>query len=211
MVYERIFLEKHTSNRSDKKDEIEIKKGIAVALRDQGSNAVFEALASLPIENYLTTNYDYSFEKALNISPEKLSSEEIYSLRRKKKYESEKGSKYLWNIHGEIDNPKSIMLGLDHYCGSVGKIDAYVKGTYTHKVEGADVTVRPMLDKLKDATFCDTSWVDLFFSTNVHILGFSLDYSETDICWLLNKANVNNKVYYYTHEISDEKKGLLQF
>ncbi|MEQ9844019.1 SIR2 family protein [Pectobacterium brasiliense] len=217
MVYERIFLEKHAPDRSEKKDELEIKSVIASELRGQGPNGVLEALALLPIEHYLTTNYDYAFEKALDISPVKLSSEDIYSLRRKRMYESENDTKFLWNIHGEIDNPKSIMLGLDHYCGSVSKIDAYVKGMYSHKVNGADVTVKSMLDKLKDASFCYTSWVDLFFSSNVHILGFSLDYSETDIWWLLNKrarfsseATINNKVYFYTHNISDEKKGLLE-
>ncbi|HAT3852392.1 MAG: SIR2 family protein [Serratia marcescens] len=217
MVYERIFLDKHVPDRSEKKDELEIKNVIANGLREQGPNEVLEELASLPIEHYLTTNYDYAFEKALNISPIKLSSEDIYSLRRKRMYESENDTKFLWNIHGEIDNPKSIMLGLDHYCGSVSKIDAYVKGTYSHKISGDDVTVKPMLDKLKDASFCHTSWVDLFFSSNIHILGFSLDYSETDIWWLLNKrarflseATINNKIYFYTHYISDEKKGLLE-
>ncbi|PWD57658.1 SIR2 family protein [Pectobacterium parmentieri] len=217
MVYERIFQEKHVPNRSKKKDELEIKNVIANELREQGPNEVLEALASLPIENYLTTNYDYAFEKALRISPVKLSSEDIYSLRRKRMYESENDIKFLWNIHGEIDNPKSIMLGLDHYCGSVGKIGAYVKGTYSHKINGADVTVKSMLEKLRDASFCHTSWVDLFFSSNVHILGFSLDYSETDIWWLLNKrarfsseATINNKIYFYTHNVSNEKKGLLE-
>ncbi|AOR59388.1 hypothetical protein PEC301899_04570 [Pectobacterium carotovorum subsp. carotovorum] len=68
-------------------------------------------------------------------------------------YESENDTKFLWNIHGEIDNPKSIMLGLDHYCGSVSKIDAYVKGTYSHKINGVDVTVKSMLDKLRDFSF----------------------------------------------------------
>ncbi|EKN5111975.1 hypothetical protein DYG64_15900 [Yersinia enterocolitica] len=217
MVYERIFLEKHAPDTSEKNDEFEIKSVIANGLRKQGSNEVLKALASLPIKHYLTTNYDYALEKALNISPVKLSSEDIYSLRRKRMYESENDTKFLWNIHGEIDNPRSIMLGLDHYCGSVSKIDAYVKGKYSHKINGADVTVKSMLDKISDSSFCHTSWVDLFFSSNVHILGFSLDYSETDIWWLLNKrarfsseATINNKIYFYTHDISDEKKGLLE-
>lgn len=217
MVYERIFLEKHSPDTSEKKDEFEIKNVIANGLREQGPNEVLKALASLPIEHYLTTNYDYALEKALNISPVKLSSEDIYSLRRKRMYELENDTKFLWNIHGEIDNPRSIMLGLDHYCGSVSKIDAYVKGKYSHKINGTDVTVKSMLDKIRDSSFCHTSWVDLFFSSNVHILGFSLDYSETDIWWLLNKrarfsseATINNKIYFYTHNISDEKKGLLE-
>jgi hypothetical protein len=136
MVYERIFMEKHISVNSQKADELDIKNTIATAMKSQGSNEIFERLESLDVEHYLTTNYDYAFEKAIGISPEKLSTEDIYSLRRKRKYSSPKGIKYLWNMHGEIDHPKTIMLGLDHYCGSVSKIDSYVKGTYKHTVHG---------------------------------------------------------------------------
>jgi hypothetical protein len=217
MVYERIFMEQHIAINSDKADELKIKNSIAEAMKSQGSNKVFELLASMDIENYLTTNYDYAFEKALNISPEKLSTEEIYSLRRKRKYSTGSGSKYLWNIHGEIEHPKSIMLGLDHYCGSVSKIDSYVKGTYKHTISGQSVTVTSMLDKLKSKKYCCTSWVDLFFSTNVHIVGLSLDYSETDLWWVLNKRArfvadglVSNKIYFHTNQMDEEKMGLLR-
>lgn len=217
MVYERIFLEKQTVDSNEKKDELEIKNVIAKGLREQEPNKVLTELASLPIEHYLTTNYDYAFEKALGIPSEKYSTEDIYSLRRKRIYKSENYTKFLWNIHGEIDNPKSIMLGLDHYCGSVSKIDMYVKGKYSYMANGKNFTINSMIDKLRNNCFCHTSWVDLFFSTNVHILGFSLDYSETDIWWLLNKRarfsseeKINNKVYFYTRDICNEKKELLK-
>lgn len=217
MVYERIFMEQHLAKKSHKADELKVKNSIAEAMESQGSNEIFELLASMDVENYLTTNYDYAFEKALNIPPERLSTEEIYSLRRKRKYSTNNGSKYLWNIHGEIEHPKSIMLGLDHYCGSVSKIDSYVKGTYKHTVSGKNVPVASMREKLKSEKYCFTSWVDLFFSTNVHIVGLSLDYSETDLWWVLNKRArfvaeglVSNKIYFYTNQIDDEKVGLLK-
>ncbi|WP_227096399.1 SIR2 family protein [Aeromonas veronii] len=217
MVYERIFMEQHVAEENQKADELRIKDSIAEAMQSQGSNEVFELLASLDVENYLTTNYDYAFEKTLCISPETLSTEDIYSLRRKRKYLTRIGAKYLWNIHGEIDHPKSIMLGLDHYCGSVAKIDSYVKGTYKHNVEGKSISVVAMQEKLKSHSYCFTSWVDLFFSSNVHIIGFSLDYSETDIWWLLNKRArfaadglISNEVYFYTNQIDNEKMGLLK-
>ncbi|ELH7948878.1 SIR2 family protein [Vibrio fluvialis] len=217
MVYERIFMEQHEAIKSQKADELRIKNSIAEAMQSQGSNEVFELLASLDVEHYLTTNYDYAFEKAVGISPEKLSTEEIYSLRRKRKYSTRIGTKYLWNIHGEIEHPKSIMLGLDHYCGSVAKIDSYVKGTYKHNVEGKSVSIASMQEKLKSQSYCFTSWVDLFFSSNVHIIGLSLDYSETDLWWVLNKRArfaadglISNKVYFYTNQIDSEKNGLLE-
>lgn len=217
MVYERIFMGKHKANEKHEFDELDLKIKIASALAEQEPNEIFEFLASMNFENYLTTNYDYAFEKALGVAPELLSTEEIYSLRRKRRYKIGDNVKQLWNIHGEIDNPKSIMLGLDHYCGSLSKIDSYVKGTYKHAVDGKSVQVEPMKDKLRDQEFCYSSWVDLFFSSNVHIIGFGMDYSETDLWWLLNKRArfaaqnlVNNEVYFYSHYLDDEKKGLLE-
>ena len=216
MIYERIFMDTHLDGKSQEEDEIKIKNKIADTMKSQESNEIFELLASMEIDNYLTTNYDYAFEKALKIPPKKLSTEEIYSLRRKRKYSTSSGTKYLWNIHGEIEHPKSIMLGLDHYCGSVSKIDSYVKGTYKHIVDGKSIVVDSMYEKLKNNTYCFTSWVDLFFSSNVHILGLSLDYSETDLWWILNKRArlaseklVSNKIYFYTDKIAKEKVGLL--
>ncbi|WP_064603031.1 SIR2 family protein [Photobacterium sp. J15] len=217
MVYERIFMEKNNAKASLKVDELKIKQSIAVAMKSQCSNELFELLANMDFDNYLTTNYDYAFEKAIDSTPEILSTEDIYSLRRKRAYKTNNGIKLLWNIHGEIDHPKSIMLGLDHYCGSVSKIDSYVKGNYKYKVKGETKAVLPMVKKLENELYCHTSWIDLFFSSHVHIIGFSLDYSETDIWWLLNKRArfsndglIKNKVYFYTDNIDDEKKGLLE-
>ena len=216
-VYERIFMDKRKVYKGELYDESDLKVKIANSLAEQESNEIFELLADMNFENYLTTNYDYAFEKALGVLPEKLSTEEIYSLRRKRKYKVGDDTKYLWNIHGEIDSPKSIMLGLDHYCGSLGKIDSYVKGTYKHSNDGKSVQVASMKDKLRANSFCHTSWVDLFFSSNVHIVGFGMDYSETDLWWLLNKRArlaaenlVNNEIYFYSHHLDDYKKGLLE-
>lgn len=83
------------------------------------------------------------------------------------------------------------MPGLDQYCVSVAKLNEYVKGTYEYGGDvGADAPktkVAKMEDKLKGTTrFCHTGWVDIFFTGNLHIIGFSLDYSEIDIWWVLN-------------------------
>jgi hypothetical protein len=217
MIYERILMGRHVAKKNQKLDELKIKEMIAQAMKCQGSNEIFELLVSIDVDNYLTTNYDYAFEKAIGVAPNKLSTEEIYSLRRKRKYTNNNGDKYLWNIHGEIDHPKSIMLGLDHYCGSVSKIDSYIKGSYKHTVDGKSINVEPMSIKLKSQSYCYTSWIDLFFSSNIHIIGLSLDYSETDIWWLLNKRArfsidglINNKIYFYSSYMNKEKIELLK-
>lgn len=63
MVYERIYMQQHVAIKTQKSDELKIKNQIAEAMQSQGSNVVFELLASLDVEHYLTTNYDYAFEK----------------------------------------------------------------------------------------------------------------------------------------------------
>lgn len=218
MVYERIFLEKHNPETSEKADEMQLKQNIADAMKLQGGNEILELLGKMPFTDYITTNYDYALEKAINISPIKLSTEEVYSLRRKRSYSTNSGEKNLWNIHGEIDQPKSIMLGLDHYCGSVSKLDSYVKGKYSYQEKGNTVSVKEMRKKLISDEFSNASWVDLFFSGDVHIIGFSLDYSETDIWWLLNRRArfvadklINNKIYFYDSKgVPVEKRKLLE-
>lgn len=217
MIYERIFMGMHKVGGKQKVDEVIIKNTIANSLAKQDSNDVFKMLGGMRFEHYLTTNYDYAFEKALAIIPDRMSSEEVYSLRRKRKYQTSIGEKYLWNIHGEIDSPKSIMLGLDHYCGSVSKLDAYVKGNYKYAVDGKVISIESMEKKLTSNSFCYTSWVDLFFSSDVHIVGFSLDYSETDIWWVLNKRArfavdglIKNKIFFYVDYIDDQKRGLME-
>jgi len=91
MAYERIFMEKHVHEKNQKADELEIKKKIAHAMESQGSNELFELLTNMNFDNYLTTNYDYAFEKAIGSEPEKLSTEDIYSLRRRRAYQTNYG------------------------------------------------------------------------------------------------------------------------
>ena len=62
-----------------------------------------------------------------------------------------------------------------------------------------------MVERLRSNDIQIHSWIDLFFTTNVHIIGFGLDYSEQDIWWILNKrkrymyenkGNIRNKIHY---------------
>jgi hypothetical protein len=54
------------------------------------------------------------------------------------------------------------------------------------------------------------SWIDLFFTKDIHIFGLSLDFVETDLWWLLTyrarqkfhhkNIPVPNKIFYYIPE-----------
>lgn len=220
MNYERLFLEMKLGKDFKNIREVEesVKNKIAKVLDLQGGNDIYKLMGKRGFQNYITTNYDYSFEKSVQVKPEKIRSEEIYSIRRKRKYSDGKKEWFLWNIHGEIEAQKSIMIGLDHYCGSIGKIDAYIKGKYVYHLDGKEVNVKSMMDKIGGDEFQGDSWVELFFNSDVYFIGFSLDYSEIDIWWVLNKrARINreidgglgNKVYFYDFDVCPEKRSLL--
>lgn len=211
MIYERIFLDRA---KPELENELYLKNEIASTMKDISGNKYYSKIFNLNFENYITTNYDYAFEKTIGIKPTSDNTEEIYSIRRKKVF----GNTKLWYIHGEIDHPKSIQLGLDHYCGSIGKIDNYLKGNYTYEHEKEKIRLKNIKDKLNHKfDYDNVSWIELFFNTNIHIIGLGLDYSETDLWWILTKRarlmidyNINNRIIFYTNRIDEQKKGLLE-
>lgn len=172
------------------------------------------------IKNIITTNYDKGIEIILcdicgfeEIVPKGMVAEKIYSIRTHKEFVDRKTGRHvkLWKIHGDIDRIQSVTLGFDQYCGSISKLSNYIKGKYSSD-KGVKCTT-PMEEKCCNENLFDgISWAELFFHTNVYIVGLGLDYSEIDIWWLLNKRKriekginqekinsrniVKNKIYY---------------
>lgn len=165
------------------------------------------------ITDILTTNYDGLVEYLLLSQNAKFisqnNSEKIYSIRRNYVYEYNKKLITLWKVHGDAVAPKSVMLGLDHYCGAIGKMDDFIK----HGRLGGKMTDNPMKMKFSNKTKSDEkeiapfqfqTWVNLFFAATVYFIGFGLDFSETDIWWLLNKRarfkeklEISNEIFFY--------------
>jgi len=225
MIYERVLMERNGNNKGTHFLETEIKNDIAKYMHEVPTNEYYEKIFDLEFDDYLTTNYDYAFKNKLKekgLSSLNKSTEGIYSIRRKTTiHDNDTVLCNIWNIHGEINKPTSIMLGLDHYCGSIGKLDGYIKGTYEFQENREPYRVKSIVHKLKNNIYDNHSWVELFFNSNIHIVGLSLDYSETDLWWILNKrarimtdekksVKLFNEIYYYTNFISEEKKGLLE-
>jgi len=211
MVYEEIMLNGNI-------DESILKNHVSKIVSSFKNNIIYEKICALELSNYITSNYDLTLERTfenLNFLTENDQPETIYSIRSglkimnaNKEFESK-----IWHIHGEINRPNSISLGLDQYCGAIGKIDSYIKGTYTYTKDKQDIKTKSIKQKLKnEVSFDGVSWIELFFNSDVHIIGFGLDYSETDIWWILNRRarekNVQNSIYYYG-EIDLDKIQLL--
>lgn len=198
--------------------ESRLKKDIAQRVGLFDTNNAYNQMARLPVQHYLTTNYDNTLLKAIGDKSldVRYRPEKIYSIRRRYSLKGFYGDQSYWPIHGNVDSPASIMLGFDHYCGALSKIESYVKGGY----EMPNVGHLPSITyRLKNSIEEPYSWIDLFFISDIHIIGLSLEYEEMDLWWVLNKRRrikrkedglVTNRIIYYPVDlVTNDKRQLL--
>ena len=144
--------------------------------------------------------------------------EQKYSIRRYRQYWNQHEKIITWNIHGELEYTNSMMLGYDHYCGSIKLIDDYLNGAYRYNKRL--LRVESMENKLQNNNSKILSWIDLFFSSDIHILGFGIGYEELDLWYVLmkrkelqitaGKDKVANKIIYYGEVTGKGKRELLE-
>lgn len=171
------------------------------------------------INTLLTTNYDYGFETALDedfiekkIDLANDKNESIHSTKRCYKIDDKK----IWHIHGELTNNRnykssstksyleeSIMIGFGHYARYHNKIMNLING-------------KSVAEKLQDGEVKE--WPFYFFNSNIHIIGFGLDFSESHLWWLLQKRkeyldrgiSIKNNICFY-HLESERSSVQLNF
>ena len=152
------------------------------------------------MNDYLTTNYTYELESVAIGSvanDNQLSKAVVSTLGTRKKdckyqlhvynnYSYEGKTKRIWHIHGEQRKLYSIILGYKNYFGLLTKIAEYYKKEYSKS-------------KTINCNKEINSWIDCFMTKTVHVLGFSFDFSEIDLWWLLlnRKAKENSSLIYY--------------
>ena len=157
--------------------ERETKAELAQQMHALRPNEVHAELMRLGWPTVLTTNYDYNLElsSGQHFRAQNLASESTYSVFRRRR--SPMCS--VWHIHGELDGPRTMLLGLHQYAGYVQKLRQY----FTTKSNGS-----PFVFGGRDWERDDNrhSWADLFLRDHVHIVGFGFDYAETGLWWLLS-------------------------
>ncbi|QTY27816.1 SIR2 family protein [Flavobacterium sp. CS20] len=202
MLYEEIYL---NSAKKYKTSERRLKKYIASQTRNMKPNELHKAILDLGIENIITTNYDLSFEKSADLDLKKCRNkgfikESLYSVFRYHQTNKHK----VWHIHGSQIAPNSITLGYEHYSGFLQQMRNYVatgtKGNYSKK------DFLPMAKRIKSEDVKYESWIDLFFTHDIYILGLNLDFVEMHLWWLLTyrarvmvekRFPINNKIVYF--------------
>lgn len=117
--------------------QMNLKKAIIDEMKDFKSNLIYNQLSNLPFDAYLTTNYDHVLDESLtsmgfqSVVGDK--SEMNYNIRRKRCLQKDSILKTIYPVHGDVDSPRSIVIGYNHYCGTVAKVSDYLKGIYKWK------------------------------------------------------------------------------
>ncbi|MNY09062.1 hypothetical protein D3C86_1419540 [compost metagenome] len=90
----------------------------------------------------------------------------------------------------------------------------------TYKTEG--VLKEPLIKRLSNGGQINyQSWIDLFFTKDIYILGLGLDYVESDLWWLItyrarnkfykNRVSISNKISYFIPiEFEERSKAKLE-
>ncbi|NSL89547.1 hypothetical protein [Chitinophaga solisilvae] len=201
LLYEEIFL---TAIKKHKLREKELKAFIAIKAAEIKGNEIHSAIRELKPEHILTTNYEFTLEGRTPYENTSLINEKFYSIFRRYRMNDIN----YWHIHGDCLNPMSINLGFEHYGGQLQLMRNYVvSGTFYSSKE---VPKASLLRRIHAKQVFFHSWIDLFFTRDIHIFGLSLDFVETDLWWLLTyrarqkfhhkNIPVHNNIYYYIPE-----------
>ncbi|ELA9373166.1 SIR2 family protein [Vibrio parahaemolyticus] len=205
LAYEEIYFK---AVKNGNYSEGDIKKFVSKHINKIGNSSIHEAVVKLNTNHIMTTNYDLCLESTITQNPEKLKNrgfitESKYNIFRNHIVDD----KVFWHVHGSANAYLSITLGYEHYSGYLQHMRNYVvsgtKDTYKKK------SFLPLTKRFKTDDVENQSWLDLFFTKDVHIIGLSLDFNESDLWWLLTfrekskyskSLNITNNIYYYIPE-----------
>ena len=169
-----------------------------------------EAFKGLPFDHFVTTNYDTVFEKMFDC---KDALTNVGSSRNVLGAIFKSGERDFYHAHGISKWKNTLCLGHEHYATLIGKIRSKF-------YPGDNERNGKRSSNLQDLVTCNAApigiWPELFLTSDVAIIGFGLDYSESDIWWLLalraslfvphNKlSKFENVVTYYKAEIKGKE------
>lgn len=203
MVYERIAAQFPSQERQARAE-------LVARMKELGPNEIHEKLMDLGWPTVLTTNYDNCLEagSGARFQPANLDRESTYSVFRRKR----SASQSIWHIHGDLQGPRTLLLGLHEYAGYLQKLRHYL----TTKKEGSPFVYGTTPDSVEASRH---SWADLFLRDDVHIVGLGLGYAEIDLWWLLSykqrlryvkNMQCGQTTYYHAGDMSDNVKGRLE-
>lgn len=182
----------------------EIKEMIINKIKESAlpKNAVHHRIKEFQLDAIITTNYDSLLEQVYDPSiPDKVKSS------TKKYLESQtsliNGVRF-YHAHGFYPYKQSICLGYEHYAG----ILQHLRGEYNTVPKGDK---KKRICQILEQTIDETEkWGELFYTSNIAIIGFGLWESEIDFWWLIThraylyytnyqniRQHMKNRIIYY--------------
>ena len=176
--------------------------------------SLIKKFMNLNFDTFITTNYSYEAEYALDkYFGNKKSKYAVHTDRIKRReqkyfihsfYRMPNDTSYcdIWHMHGEAKNKSSLIIGQYYYGNLLHKYIDYVNQQKRFTIKEDD----PPLNAY--------SWLDYFIFGNVYIVGLNLDFSEYDLWWLLNKKKREKynrgTVYYFKSKKDTLSKSLTE-
>lgn len=212
LFYEEIYI---SAVRNSGITEYELKEKISKKVGTIVQNEIHQRITSGMFSNILTTNYEYTLESCLT---EKRKLKNL-GIVRESKYNIYRHSRIeeinFWHIHGDMYRPASILLGYEQYSGQLQVMRNYVVSGTNYQSKAASIL--PLTRRIGTARYLPHSWIDYFFQGDLHIIGLTLDYIESDLWWLITyrarrkfekpgkssryrnirKSLQNSAIYYY--------------
>jgi len=215
MRFEYLYL---TGNEKYRYDEQYLIDEVISGIKKLNTNPAHDFLENYECTDIITTNYDYLIETGLGkrgqgfsyYKTEYADQDETLDAKskklnknREKRYrlytKNECFGTNVWHIHGEINYPKTMVLGFEYYLDVVGKIQEHINSSNKKETK--------------------KSWIDLLLNENVDFIGYQLDYSESTVWYVLNyRAREiaegkmpKNKILYHVLSINmdDSKRSIL--
>lgn len=200
LLYEEIFV----AALKRKIKEADIKQYIAQEILCLQPNEIHRQIINMGFTDILTTNYDYTLENVLtseltDLGNNGLVNETVYNIFRHHQLNQTR----FWHIHGEAGTPQSITLGYEQYSGYLQRMRNYV---VTGTGDLYKISIKPLVRRMKKEVADTYSWLDLFFTKDIFIIGLTLDFIEIHLWWLVTYRQraklekvmpVNNHIYYF--------------
>lgn len=134
---------------------------------------------SLPFDYFITTNYDDCFERSKDGYEESFKNSGGYRYLTKKIGDLE--GRPIFHAHGHQKWANTICVNYEHYMGLIGKLREELYPSEVSEDNRLDI----LKSLVKDERKAKNNWAELFFLTDVYIVGLGLNYSESDLWWLL--------------------------
>ena len=171
--------------------EQNIKEVLASELSGSKASFFYNKLVELKADNYITTNYELFLNNLLKERGFKQIGNGHFEYLLKPILTLEKGYDQvrLWNIHGNVYIPETMMFGLSDYCKYVIEIEKKIQDIENGSMNGNEIY-----------------WPYVMLHSDVHMFGFGLGYEEIDIWHFLTARKrlirknliTKNHIVYYT-------------